>query len=162
MDKNRPAAAAQEQDSLVLSDKELLRRAEDILTGLANTVSAMKLFPSDHATVRNFVDMLIAKFDDFFKTRARLEIGVEEYSFTCANQVVYTDETTIKSLPFFFFKDGTQILYFYRGLDRRELLEFLELIRAVAQKPGGDNDIVAALWESEFANIQYYAPDEFL
>ncbi len=77
-------------------------------------------------------------------------------------QVVYTDEMTIKSLPFFFFKDGTQILYFYRGLARQEIFEFLELIKTVSQKPGGDNDIVAALWESDFSNIQYYAPDEFL
>jgi len=129
---------------------------------MANAVSAMKLFPSDHATVRNFVDALSGKFEDFFKSYGRLEVGVEEYSFTCAGKVVYTDETTIKSLPFFFFKDGTQILYFYRGLDRREIQEFLELIKAVAFKPGGDNDIVAALWESEFSNIQYYAPDEFL
>jgi HEAT repeat protein len=151
-----------DKDDLVLADKEVVRRAEDILTCMANAVSAMKLFRSDHATVGNFVDALTVKFDSFFKNYSRLEVGVEEFSFTCAGQVVYTDETTIKSLPFFFFKDGTQILYFYRGLDRPELLEFLELIKAVALKPGGDNDIVAALWESEFSNIQYYAPDEFL
>ncbi|HSA96983.1 MAG TPA: hypothetical protein VLJ16_13095 [Acidobacteriota bacterium] len=160
----RPGAATspKSDEDLVLSDKELIRRAEDILTCMANAVSAMKLFPSEHASVRNFVDVLSGKFDSFFKVYARLEVGVEEFSFTCAGQVVYTDETPLKSLPFFFFKDGTQILYFYRGLDRRELSDFLELIKAVAQKPGGDNDIVAALWESEFSNIQYYAPDEFL
>lgn len=160
----RPAldASSSDRDDFGLADGEVVRRAEDILTCMANAVSAMKLFPSDHATVRNFVDALNGKFDVFFKTYARLEVGVEEHSFTCARQVVYTDETTIKSLPFFFFKDGAQILYFYRGLDRQELLEFLELIKAVAQNPGGDNDIVAALWLSDFSNIQYYAPDEFL
>ena len=160
----RPAheTASRQADDFALADREVVRKAEDILQCMANATSAMKLFPSDHATVRNFVDALTGKFDDFFKTYARLEVGVEEYSFTCAGQVVYTDETTIKSLPFFFFKDGTQILYFYRGLGRQELLEFLELIKEVSQKPGGDNDIVAALWVSDFSNIQYYAPDEFL
>jgi hypothetical protein len=149
-------------EDLVLTDKQLLRKAEDILTSMSNSVSAMKIFPSDHSTVRNFVDGLIAKFDDFFKDYQRLEVGVEEFSFTCAGQIVYTDEIPLKSLPFFFFKDGTQVLYFYRGLNRKELMKFLELIRTVAQKPGGDNDIVAALWESELSNIQYFAPDEFL
>lgn len=157
-----PSAQRHETDDLVLSDKQIVRKAEDILQCMANATSAMKLFRSDHATVRNFVDALSEKFNDFFKTYGRLEVGVEEYSFTCAGQVVYTDETTIKSLPFFFFKDGTQILYFYRGLARQELLAFLELIKEVSQKPGGDNDIVAALWVSDFSNIQYYAPDEFL
>lgn len=156
------AARSRMEDDLVLTDKEVVRRAEDILNTMANTVSAMKLFPSDHSTVKNFVDLLGGKFEDFFKIYSRLEVGVEEYSFTCAGQVVYTDEMTIKSLPFFFFKDGTQILYFYRGLDRHELFEFLELIKSVSQKPGDDNDIVAALWEHDFPNIQYYAPDEFL
>lgn len=156
------APSGSDADDLILSDKQILRKAEDILTSMANAVSAMKIFPSDHATVRNFVDGLIAKFDDFFKDYQRLEVGIEEFSFTCAGQVVYTDEMPLKSLPFFFFKDGTQILYFYRGLGRAELQEFLELIKAVAQKPGGDNDIVAALWESDLSNIQYFAPDEFI
>jgi hypothetical protein len=151
-----------EEDDLVLTDKQVVKKAEDILNCMANAVSAMKIFPSDHATVRNFVDALNGKFKDYFTSYQRLEVGVEEYSFTYAGQVVYTDEMTIKSLPFFFFKDGTQILYFYRGLERQELLEFLELIKNVSQKPGADNDIVAALWESDFSNIQYYAPDEFL
>jgi len=156
------AARSRREDDLVLADKEVVRKAEDILNTMANTVSAMKLFPSDHSTVRNFVDLLSGKFDEYFKTYSRLQVGVEEYSFTCAGQVVYTDEMTIKSLPFFFFKDGTQILYFYRGLGRQELFDFLELIKSVSQKPGDDNDIVAALWESDFSNIQYYAPDEFI
>ena len=141
---------------------QVVKKAKDILNCMANTVSAMKIFPSNHATVKNFVDALSNKFDDLFKTYKRLEVGVEEFSFTCAGQVVFTDEMTIKSLPFFFFKDGTQILYFYRGLDRQELLGFLELIKTVSQKPGSDHDIIAALWENDFSNIQYYAPDEFL
>jgi len=150
------------EDDLALADRHVVEKAKDILNCMANSVSAMKIFPCDHATVKNFVDALSHKFDDLFKTYKRLEVGVEEFSFTCANQIVFTDEMTIKSLPFFFFKDGTQILYFYRGLDRQELQGLLELIKTVSQKPGGDNDIVAALWESDFSNIQYYAPDEFL
>jgi HEAT repeat protein len=137
-------------------------KAKDILTTMANAVSAMKIFPSDHETVRGFVDGLSGKFEAFFKRYPKLEIGVGEYTFTCADRVVYSDEMTIKSLPFFFFKDGTESLYFYKGLERGELFDFLELIKTVSQKPGGDNDIVAALWESDFPNIQYYAPDEFL
>jgi hypothetical protein len=140
----------------------LVAKAKDILTTMANAVSAMKIFPSDHETIRGFVNALSGKFDTFFKRHPKLEVGVAEYTFTCADRVVYTDEMTIKSLPFFFFKDGTEILYFYRGLDRDEIFHFLELIKTTSQKPGGDNDIVAALWESDFSNIQYYAPDEFL
>jgi hypothetical protein len=143
-------------------DSARVEKARDLLHYLANTVSAMKIFPSEHATIKNFVDLLTQKFMDFLATDQKLQIGIEEYSFTYGGKPVFSDELTIKSLPFFFFRDGLQIFFFYQGLDRQEILEFLELITAEAQKPAEDSDIVAALWERDFPNIQYYAPDEFL
>jgi hypothetical protein len=139
-----------------------IEKAKDLLHYLANTVSAMKIFPSEHATVKNFVDLLTQKFKGFLTNYQKLQVGIEEYSFTYGGKPVFSDELTIKSLPFFFFKDGLQILFFYQGLDRQEILEFLELIKGEAQKPAEDSDVVAALWERDFPNIQYYAPDEFL
>ena len=143
-------------------DPVLIEKAKDLLRYLANAVSAMKIFPSEHATVKNFVDLLTQKFTDFLTACQKFQVGIEEYSFTFGGKPVFSDDLTIKSLPFFFFKDGLQVLFFYEGLDRQEILEFLELITAEAQKPAEDSDIVAALWERDFPNIQYYAPDEFL
>jgi HEAT repeat protein len=156
--KPRPAGAA-ESGAI---DPARFEKAKDLLRFLANTVSAMKIFPSEHATVKNFVDLLTQKFTDYLGTYQRLQIGVGEYSFTLGGKPVFSDDLTIKSLPFFFFKDGLQILFFYQGLDRQEILDFLELIKAESQKPAEDRDIVASLWERDLPNIQYYAPDEFL
>lgn len=144
------------------SDAARLEKAKDLLHSLANTVSAMKIFPNEHATVVHFVDLLTRKFTDFLNVHQKLQIGIEEYTFTYDGKAVYTDEVAVKSLPFFFFKDGLQVLFFYQGLDRSEILELLELIKTEAQKPAEDADVVVALWERDFPNIQYYAPDEFL
>jgi len=144
------------------SDPVRLEKAKDILQTLANAASAMKIFPSDHATVRHFVELLGAKFQSFLDPYQKLQVGVDEYSFTYAGKPVYTDQLTIKSLPFFFFKDGLHILYFYQGLDTREIADFLELIKLESQRPPEESDIVAALWERDFPNIQYYAPEEYL
>ncbi|MCX6569456.1 MAG: hypothetical protein NT147_10475, partial [Candidatus Aminicenantes bacterium] len=127
-------------------DPARFEKARDLLHYLANTVSAMKIFPSEHATVRNFVDLLTQKFTDFLAVDQKLQVGIEEFSFTYEGKPVYSDELTIKSLPFFFFRDGLQIFFFYQGLDRQEILDFLELITAEAKKPAEDSDIVAALW----------------
>ena len=156
--KTPPDSAAQTETF----DAARVEKAKDLLHYLANTVSAMKIFPSEHATLRNFVDLLAKKFTDFLSAYQKLQIGIEEYSFTYGGKPIYSDEVAIKSLPFFFFKDGLQILFFYQGLDRQEILEFLELIKAEAVKPSEDSDFVIALWERDFPNIQYYAPDEFL
>lgn len=146
----------------VLPDPDRTEKVRDLLHYLANTVSAMKIFPSEHATVANFVDQLTAKFTAYLAVHQKLQVGIEEFSFTYDGKPAYTDEVAIKSLPFFFFKDGLHILFFYQGLDRPEVFDFLELIKTEAQKPAEDSDIVAALWERDFSNIQYYAPDEFL
>lgn len=143
-------------------DPVRFEKARDILHTLANTVSAMKIFPSEHATVGNFVETLNGKFKSFLGSYQKLQVGIEEYSFTYAGRPAFTDELTIKSLPFFFFKDGLHILYFYQGLGKQEISDFMELIKAESQKPPEDSDIVASLWERDFPNIQYYAPDEYL
>ncbi len=143
-------------------DAKALDKARDILHHLANTVSSLKLFPADHVTITKFVDALAEKLKSFLDQYGKLEIGVDEFSFTYAGQILYTDEVMIKSLPLFFFKDGLQILYFYQGLDRAEIAGFLNLVRQEFQKPAEDSDIVTALWKDDFANIQYYAPDDYL
>lgn len=143
-------------------DPKAIEKVRDFLHQMGNTVSAMKIFPSDHATIRTFVDDLSQKILGFLDVYGKLELAVEEFSFAFAGKTVYTDEMAIKSLPFFFFKDGMQKLFFYQGLDREEILDFLNLIKKEAKKPAGESDVITALWEKDFAHIQYFAPDEFL
>jgi hypothetical protein len=137
-------------------------RVREIIKLLAQTVSAMKIFPSNHSTVHKFVDDLTDRFKSFLDEHGALEIGIQEQSFTYLGEPVYTDEHVMRSLPFFFHKDGLQMLFFYPGLDRPEIFEFLEIIRRESFRPPDEADIVNALWEREFGSIQYFAPDDFL
>jgi len=137
-------------------------KAKDILLVLVNAISAAKLFPSDHQTVVNFISDLHQHLTRYLDEYWKLELGIEEHVFNLEGERIYEDPHPVKSLPFFFFKDGMQRLYFYKGLTREELREFLETIRAVSQLPPEESDIVTALWERDFANIRYLAPDDFL
>ncbi len=143
-------------------DLKQLETVRELLHLLARTVSAMKIFPSDHASVRSFVDELARRLMVFLDENDKLELGVEEAAFTCLGKPVYKDETSVRSLPFSFFKDGMRSLVFYRGLERDEIFEFLELIKREGLKPADEGDIVNALWERDFSSIQYYAPDEYI
>ena len=143
-------------------DPRMTDRVREIMLAVANTVSAMKIFPSEHAGIRNFVEDLTKKMKAFLEEHGKLEIGIEEYVFTFHGKPVYRDELSVKSLPFFFFKDGMKTLFFYQGLEKEELAEFLELIKRESQKPSEDSDIVNALWERDLPDIQYFAPDDYL
>lgn len=139
-----------------------IARIKEILLLLANAVQAAKIFPPDHPTVMTFVSDLYARLKDYLDRHWKLELGIEEQAFTCGGKSVYEDPHPVKSLPFFFFKDGMQTLYFYRGLEMEEVKGFLETIRQVSQLPPEEGDIVSALWERDFANIRYLAPEDFL
>src|SRR4030042_3329038 len=73
-------------------DPARVEKVRDLLHYLANTVSAMKIFPSEHATLKNFVDLLTQKFTDFLAHNQQLEVGIEEYSFTHGGKRVFSDE----------------------------------------------------------------------
>lgn len=137
-------------------------QVKEILIAFANAVSAAKLFPPEHPSVLSFISELHTKLKGYLDRNWKLELGVEEQNFTLDGKIVYHDPQPVKSLPFLFFKDGMQTLYFYRGLELEELKGFLETIRQVSQLPPEEGDIVSALWERDFPNIRYYVPDDFL
>jgi len=143
-------------------DPKQVEKVRVIMLALANTNSAMKIFPANHTTVLNFVEDLTKKMKAFLESNEKLEIDIEEFAFTFMGKPVYKDELSIKSLPFFFFKDGMQKLFFYEGLEKDEIADFLELIKRESHKPPEEADIVTALWEKDLTNIQYYAPDDYL
>ncbi len=91
-------------------DPKLLEKVREIMLTLANTISAMKIFPSEHATVLNFVEELAKRTSAFLGAYGKLEIDIEEFVFTFMGKPVYRDELSIKSLPFFFFKDFQSFL----------------------------------------------------
>ena len=161
--KNPPLVPAEgpETEEITLDLKQIDRVREIMLT-LSNAVSAMKIFPSDHASVKNFFEDLSRKLISFLDEYKKLELGVEEYQFTYLGRPVFKDEMSTRSLPFFFSKDGMKLLFFYQGLTREEIIDFLEIVKFESRKPSDESDVVNAMWEREFANIQYYSPDDYL
>jgi hypothetical protein len=149
-----------EESQEVVSEQAV--QVQEILQLLGHTISALKLFPSDHATVKKFAGEFWERLKKYLDENWKLEIGIEENAFTLEGQVVYQETQPMKSLPFLFFKDGMQMLFFYKDLDREELQVFLETIRKDAQLPPEESDIVLSLWEKDFANIRYLAPDDYL
>ncbi|MFQ5721004.1 MAG: hypothetical protein ACE5GI_00750, partial [Candidatus Aminicenantales bacterium] len=142
--------------------QETVEKVKEITSLLAKTVSLIKIFPHDHSSVKSFIYELAEKITKFLEDNWKLELDVDEFSFSFQGKTVYQDQSTIKSLPFLFFKDGLQKLFFYKGLNYEQLQEFLGLIKKYYESPPGENDIVSLLWEKDFAHIRYFAPDDFL
>ena len=152
----------QEKNQKLKVNREKLEIVKEILKLFEKSFAQMKIFSEDHANVIKFTDQLYEKTCIFLEKYWKLELGVEEFSFTFSGETVFTDIQIRKSIPFLFYKDGVQILFFYKGLKKEEFLDFLDVIKNASNLPAEESDIVISLWEKDFANIRYFAPDDFL
>ena len=158
-------------DSLKLKNKRKLKdppdpdevnKATGVLKYFDSAFSSIKLFPSDNPSVKKSIDSFYERITEFLDEYEKLIIIIEEFSFSYKGETVFQEEEKQNSLPFFFFKDGMRELTFYDDLGRRELKEFLSLIKEESTLPLEDSDIVNSLWAKDFAHIRYFAIDEFL
>jgi len=160
---NNTTPEKQEDELEKLKEKrDKVKKVSDIFNLFSRTFSQIKIFSAEHATVKKFIDQLYIYFRDFLDKNEKMEIGIDETSFTFLKEEIYREDNIQKSLPFLFFKDGVQILFFYKGLQKDEFEEFLEVIKKESQLPAEESDVVNAIWEKDFDNIRYYAPDDFL
>ena len=160
---DRPKTQAEaDAASQEVPDKATIELSREIFHLLTHTVTAMKLFPSYHATVTGFIDELYTKVRSYFETRQELEVDVRDQTFLVGGEVVHKEEHLAKSLPYLFHKDGMKKFAVLRDIDKTELRDFLEVIRKTGLLPLDESDVVVAIWEKDFANLRIFAPDDYL
>ncbi len=133
-----------------------------ILGLLDKTIGIMKIFSFVHENVRNFVDQTFDELSNYLENNLRLELKIEEFSFSYCGETVYSDTQIDKSLPYLFFKDGMFLLVIKRGITRPEFEEFLKVIHENAILDPEESDMVFSIWEKDFIHVDYQATDEFL
>ena len=143
-------------------DKAAIELSREIFHLMTHAVTAMKLYPSHHATVRGFFDDLYTKLRAYFETQPELEVEVQEYAFVVGGESVYVEEHLAKSLPYLFHKDGMRRFALLKEIDKTELRDFLEVVRKTSLLPLDESDIVIALWEKDLPDIRIFAPDDYL
>src|SRR5206468_410073 len=59
------------------------------------------------------------------------------------------------SLPWTFFKDGIREIQLAPGFESSELEKLLSIVKRVRVASPDDDDLLALLWEADFANLRY-------
>ncbi len=145
-----------------LPDPDEIDKAKGVLRFFDATFSSIKIYPSQSLAVKKSIDSFYERMIEFLDEYEELTVRFEEFSFSYKGEIIFQDEEKKRSLPFFFFKDGMRELSFHDGLDKKELRDFLEVIKEESGLPLEDSDIVNSLWTKDFAHIRYFAIDEFL
>ena len=143
-------------------DKKTQEDVHEVCALFVRAVTTSKLYPSGHESVAVLRDNFLNRLTAFLESRSDLTLEVKQDAFLLEGAVVHQDDNPLRSLPYFFHKDGMQKLIFLKGLGREEFADFMETIRVVALLPLEVGDIVDAIWQKDFEHIRYISPDEFI
>ncbi len=154
-----------EDDGEVLDNKvtdEALKSTRALIQSFLQTVKAYRLYEANHPILSKFLERLKKDFDQYFENFDSFPLLVGERRLFYRGNVVYENQDVKESLAFFFFKDGIREIQFFKGLEFREIVDFLHIVRKGDTVNRLEDDLVTLLWEKEFSHISFGTVDEFL
>src|SRR4030042_1363981 len=154
-----------EDDGDVLDNKateEALKSPRALIQSFLQTVKAYRLYEAKHPILSKFLERLKKDFDHYFEDFDSFPLLVGERRFFYRGKVVYENQDLKESLAFFFFKDGIREIQFFKGLEFREIVYFLHIVRKSDYVNRLEDDLVTLLWEKDFSHISFGTVDEFL
>jgi hypothetical protein len=153
-------------DKLDISeDKEIeekVKSTKSLIQTFLQTLKAFRLYEANHPILSKFLERLRKDFDQYFGEFDSFSLQVGEHRLYYRGNIVYENKDVKESLAFVFFKDGIRELQFSKGLEFKEMIDFLNIVRKGDLLNRMEDDLVTLLWEKDFSHITFTAVDEFL
>jgi hypothetical protein len=138
------------------------RSVSEICACLHRAYRDLRFYPPDHPTARQALDVLGETVISHVNARGPLTLEVEEGRLTYAGQQVYSYQTSRDNLAFLLFRDGIRSLSLYPGLEAGEVEVLVDRLAHADDLADAEHDLATALWEQDFAHIDYHVADPFL
>lgn len=142
-------------------DKEELKSAREVIQFLTKTAKTLKIYLPNNPIHQKFLQDLTERFTSHLQEYGILRFKIRQYELMYGNEVVYENSNRLESLAFCLFVDGLREISFQPGLNKDELMIFLEVIGKVSDVRGTDDDVVTLLWEKNFNHITYLVVEDF-
>jgi hypothetical protein len=142
--------------------EEKVKSTKALIQTFLQTLKAFRLYEANHPILSKFVERLRKDFDQYFGEFDSFSLQIGEHRLYYRGNVVYENEDVKESLAFVFFKDGIRELQFSKGLEFKEMMDFLNIVRKSDFLNRMEDDLVTLLWEKDFSHITFTTVDEFL
>ncbi len=142
--------------------EEKVKSTKALIQTFLQTLKAFRLYEANHPILSKFVERLRKDFDQYFGEFDSFSLQIGEHRLHYRGNVVYENEDVKESLAFVFFKDGIRELQFSKGLEFKEMMDFLNIVRKSDFLNRMEDDLVTLLWEKDFSHITFTTVDEFL
>jgi HEAT repeat protein len=121
-----------------------------------------RLYPLDHPTIRNTMDMLMATVTSHLDSLGPLALEVSEDRLFYQGEEVYAHEASRDNLAFLMFRDGIRVLRLKPGIESSELEAAVDCFAHASQMTDTDHDLTTAFWERDLFHIELDTVDPFL
>jgi hypothetical protein len=142
--------------------EEKVKSTRSLIQTFLQTLKAYRLYEANHPILSKFLDRLRNDFNHYFDEFDSFSLQVKEHQFCYRGKIIYENQDVKESLAFLFFRDGIRELHFSKGLEFKEMIDFLNIVRKSDFLNRMEDDLVTLLWEKDFSHITYTTVDEFL
>ena len=142
--------------------EEKVKSTKGLIQTFLQTLKAFRLYEANHPILSKFLERVRKDFDQYFDEFDSFSLQIGEHRLYYRGNVVYENQDVKESLAFVFFKDGIRELQFSKGLEFREMIDFLNIVRKSDFLNRMEDDLVTLLWEKDFSHITFTTVDEFL
>jgi HEAT repeat protein len=142
--------------------EEKVKSTKALIQTFLQTLKAFRLYEASHPILSKFVERLRKDFEQYFGEFDSFSLQIGEHRLHYRGNVVYENQDVKESLAFIFFKDGIRELQFSKGLEFKEMMDFLNIVRKSDFLNRMEDDLVTLLWEKDFSHITFTTVDEFL
>ncbi len=139
-----------------------LKSTKSLIQTFLQTVKAYRLYEAHHPILSKFLDRLKKDFDQYFCEFDSFSLQVGEYQLLYYGSVVYESQDVKESLAFVFYKDGIREIRFIKGMEFREIIDFLDIVRKADFVNRREDDLVTLLWEQDFSHITFSTVEDFV
>ena len=142
--------------------EEKVKSTRALIQTFLQTLKAFRLYEASHPILSKFLERVRKDFDQYFDEFDSFSLQIGEHRLYYRGNVVYENQDIKESLAFVFYKDGIRELQFSKGLEFKEMMDFLNIVRKSDFLNRMEDDLVTLLWEKEFSHITFITVDEFL
>lgn len=140
-------------------DQEEVASAKQVVQQLVRTCKTFKIYLPNNPIHQKFLDELSEKMAGHLQAFGPLRLRVRQFELLCSGQPVYEDLDRRESIAFRLSLDGIWEISFLPGVQKEELVGFLEVIGRAGDGQV-DDDIVTLLWGKSLTHIKHSVVEE--
>jgi len=143
-------------------DLARLAEVQEVVNSLTKTLKIFRTYPRDNTININAIDELTGRFEEYLGNHGNLELFVDRHELQWSGVPVYSQSDQRSSFALRLDRDGVRRIVFTRGINREQIVGFLEAMTTEIDEESLEDDLVTILWDKQLSHVKVYVLDEAL